>query len=624
MNLLRNALILCVALVFNGLLSGQSSADNPAVEKLLKKVIQQFNHNDDSCAFYLWELEAHARTTDNQHALALTYEWKSKLSDTRGQYSRSHAQIDSALALARQLEDSIYIAKLTHFKGRYFHRTLDYDSAFYHYHNAIDVFERHGATYPIWTQYFELGDLYDEIGSKEKAHVYYQKALALTRREQVAADHGFALYVLAIKYRGWDWQAEAANLEEEYLIMKQNSSVDILKDEGHLLVPDNLSNPEEKMRKIREYIPFHEANGNHLSVVRSYFQLGNLELAVGRRARAIAYYQEALEQARHTEDIRMYYRIQETLYRTQKESGDLVGALAAHESMMALQDSIRDSERVRQLQNLEVRYETTQKEHALAIKELELQKSRRTQLWSLLGICALVIIVMSILLVLRTKQKSNTVLAEKNAIISKALGEKDVLLREIHHRVKNNLQMISALLYLQGKSIDDPTAQDAIKESQNRVQSMAMLHQNLYQDDNLLGVEIKDYLGRLFDHLFASYDIDGRVQLSKKIQDVNLDVDTVIPLALIVNELVSNALKYAFVDGRPGEIEVRLHENGQYLVLEVEDNGVGLPPAFNIRNSGNFGYKLINILTEKLGAEWRVDGSNGTKVIMNIEKKQAA
>ncbi len=185
--------------------------------------------------------------------------------------------------------------------------------------------------------------------------------------------------------------------------------------------------------------------------------------------------------------------------------------------------------------------------------------------------------------------------------------------------------MISALLYLHVKSVDDSSAQEALMESQNRVQSMAMIHQNLYQDQNLLGVSINDYLDKLLNHLISSYNIEkNRISIHKNIEVPQLDVDTVIPLALIINELISNALKYAFSDGREGEIRIVIKETSDSLHVQVSDNGMGLPSHFSLESSSNFGLKLINILCDRLGATWTALTANGTTISLSIPKKKAA
>ena len=154
---------------------------------------------------------------------------------------------------------------------------------------------------------------------------------------------------------------------------------------------------------------------------------------------------------------------------------------------------------------------------------------------------------------------------------------------------------------------------------------MAMIHQNLYQDANLLGVGVRDYLDKLLSHLIASYNVEkDRIRIKTKIEIDHLDVDTIVPLALIINELISNSLKYAFGDGRRGEIDVYMGREDNHILVEVSDNGKGLPKDFSITDSPNFGYKLINILAERLGATLTAVSDNGTQVSLSIPLKTAA
>ena len=182
--------------------------------------------------------------------------------------------------------------------------------------------------------------------------------------------------------------------------------------------------------------------------------------------------------------------------------------------------------------------------------------------------------------------------------------------------------MISALLYLHGKSLDDTPAQAALMESQNRVQSMAIIHQNLYQQENLLGVGVQEYLDKLIHHLIDSYNIEkDRIEIYKRIEIQHLDVDTVIPLALIINELISNALKYAFRDGRQGVIHVNIGMVDGVIQLEVKDNGIGFPETN--ADGGNFGFKLIHILSERLGATLNINSDKGTSLTLLVPQIKA-
>jgi two-component sensor histidine kinase len=202
-------------------------------------------------------------------------------------------------------------------------------------------------------------------------------------------------------------------------------------------------------------------------------------------------------------------------------------------------------------------------------------------------------------------------------IISKALSDKDILIKEIHHRVKNNLQLISSLLTLQGRGIDDKKAKSAIQDGKNRVRSMALIHQDLYMKDKLKDINLKSYLEKLTTDLFLTYKIDhSSIELKLDIDDIDLDVDTIVPLGLIINELITNSLKYAFPDNNKGILKVSLKEKYETLELEIVDNGVGFE-AENVRND-SFGTTLISALTRQLRGKLTTDSSNGTKTILTI------
>ena len=211
-----------------------------------------------------------------------------------------------------------------------------------------------------------------------------------------------------------------------------------------------------------------------------------------------------------------------------------------------------------------------------------------------------------------------------NKTVKKSANEKDILLREIHHRVKNNLQVISALLTLQASHLTDLKAKEALKLGQDRVQSMAIIHRNLYQHDNLKGVSTKEYFEHLIQNLFESYLIDDeKIELLLDIQDLTLDVDTMIPLGLLVNELISNALKHAFTNRDHGQLEVSLHELNDQLYLSIKDNGIGVADPFTIQEK-SFGYSLVQSFSRRLDADLNIQSKNGLEVEVLIKNYQRA
>jgi len=196
-----------------------------------------------------------------------------------------------------------------------------------------------------------------------------------------------------------------------------------------------------------------------------------------------------------------------------------------------------------------------------------------------------------------------------------SLAEKEVLLKEIHHRVKNNLQVISSLLYLQSQQIEDPETLAVLQESQHRVRSMALVHERLYQTEGLARVDAAEYLLTLTNYLFRSYEVGfGRIKLSVDVDAVSLGIDTALPCGLIVNELLSNALKHAYPDGQGGEILVQLHAigEGRYLLV-IGDDGLGFPDHLDFRHTRSLGLRLVNTLVDQLEGEIRLDTRQGTR-----------
>ncbi len=197
-----------------------------------------------------------------------------------------------------------------------------------------------------------------------------------------------------------------------------------------------------------------------------------------------------------------------------------------------------------------------------------------------------------------------------------SLKEKEVLLKEIHHRVKNNLQIVSSLLNLQSAYIQDEQALAMFKDSHNRVKSMALIHEKLYRSSDLAKIDLPDYIRSLASNLFNSYRlVSSRIDLNLAIDDIVLDIDTAIPCGLIINELISNALKYAFPGETTGRVCISFsQEDGDRFVLKVSDTGVGLPPDFEPLETESLGWQLIVSLTEQLGGELAFSSQNGTEV----------
>jgi PAS domain S-box-containing protein len=205
--------------------------------------------------------------------------------------------------------------------------------------------------------------------------------------------------------------------------------------------------------------------------------------------------------------------------------------------------------------------------------------------------------------------------------IKESLEEKKMLLKEIHHRVKNNLMIISSLLNLQSSYIKDKESQDIFKESQNRARSMALIHERLYQSTDLKRIDFGDYIQSLSKDLFNTYISNSSlIALKINVENIFLDINTAIPLGLIVNELLTNSLKHAFPNGRKGEINVEFHKKGNQYEFAVKDNGIGFPKDTDYKKTDSLGLQIVTNLTNQIDGKIELNRKHGTEFKINFKE----
>jgi PAS domain S-box len=204
--------------------------------------------------------------------------------------------------------------------------------------------------------------------------------------------------------------------------------------------------------------------------------------------------------------------------------------------------------------------------------------------------------------------------------IKDSLQEKEMLIRETYHRVKNNLMVISSLLDLQARYIDDIETQNIFRDSQNRARSMALIHEKLYQTTDLKWINFADYIQKLSMELFETYSgQSNNIKIDFDLENHELDTETSIPLGLIINELISNSLKHAFADGRSGNIKIKFYKDDEKYVLIISDDGIGFPEDLDYKKSDSLGLKIVNSLVDQIRGEIDMDRSHGTKFTIKFQ-----
>ena len=282
----------------------------------------------------------------------------------------------------------------------------------------------------------------------------------------------------------------------------------------------------------------------------------------------------------------------------------------------SLRDSFLTSDKQVELASIKAEYQYKEEKLTDSLQHIQeklilsnkVKKEKRGRILFIALSLLLSLLAFSLINNIRQKKRSNLLLEEKNSTIQLKSQQNETLLKEIHHRVKNNLQTISSLLYLQSANITDVDAKEAITQGQHRVESMALIHKNLYMRDNLAGIEMKDYLTRLVNNLKESYTSPGQeVEVNINMPTAEVNVDTAIPLGLITNELLTNAFKYAFANNKNGKIDITFStKSNSDFFLKISDNGIG-----NRKESKGFGSQLISLLVKQLGAHIEDGNKNG-------------
>ncbi|MEM7374754.1 MAG: sensor histidine kinase [Bacteroidota bacterium] len=626
-----------------GFFSSASIFSSPEADSL-RSLIERAP-NDSSKVWLYHELSKVFYTTDQdstlfylQPALALSREigFHKGEAATVLQINVSHIVSGNTDELTRMLSEVVppllqhkdlgpFRGKLLSQIGNQFLSNMAHDSAQYYFQLAEIANIASGNAYNNWGVYSDMARVYQTIGEDEMRNLYHKKAYQLTKEKQIRMDHGFVLYYLLL-YAYKDGRfADYATYMEEYRQFTQREDG----TNNSLIHPfyfaDKEETNEEKLEKALSILKEQIRMKHTQSVMNTYSDLANLKHEMGDYEGALSY---ALKGIKIVRDIRQPYF--ETGFLAQvsenyEQLGNYKESLRYHKMSVQLNDSLHVKEAQKNFQEMRVKYETEKQEKELAASQFALEKASinnraLTLTASLIGVLAVIA-----LYFLYFKSKTNRLLEQKNTTIAHSLEEKETLLREIHHRVKNNLQVVSSLLSLQSDSITDAEARQAFQEGQDRVYSMTLIHQNLYQTDNLTSMDIKDYIEKLADSLFHSYNIrQEHIQLSIEAEPLLIDVDTLIPIGLILNELLSNALKHAFPSGEEGQIDVIFKQEQEALLLAVKDDGVGIPESKLTDHSNSFGMTLIKSFAKKLGAELTTDTQVGTTLSLRIHNYQLA
>ncbi|MBO0931823.1 tetratricopeptide repeat-containing sensor histidine kinase [Fibrella aquatilis] len=490
------------------------------------------------------------------------------------------------------------------------------------------------------TFYGDVAQVYWELGKQEQAISWYKKALMKWQHEKQAE---LTMYnVASIIAR--DMTARHKALEAINLLKTIVREIPPINKVQKGCIAQSLANCYKSLhqsvlaeRYYLEAIDWYEKSHQNTEMSQKVqAEVGQFYLEQQDVKKAGLFLEKALALFPQKHALSTVKDIHYMLFKVDSAQGKYLSAIRHFRIHKALNDSLFSETKAKQIAQLEIQYETKENQQNIALlrKQSNLQAAELGQARTTRNTILICSVLLLCLLALsynryRLKQRSNQLLEIKQLEINRKnqtletllteqqqlLTEKEWMLKEIHHRVKNNLQIITSLLHSQGVFLKDEAAQSAIRESQNRVHAMALIHQKLYQSDQLTAIPMAGYVTEIVDYLIQSFDREDTVRKQISLVLIELDVTLAVPLGLIINEVVTNSLKHAFPFNRAGVIWVDLVTlDSQTYQLTVSDNGIGLPDDINPNRSRTLGMSLIRGLSKQLGGNLQIDNNDGVQI----------
>lgn len=528
---------------------------------------------------------------------------------------------DSALYFARRSGDQYLVAECLNKKAGAYGDLGDFDRAIEYYSQGLVIAQKLNSGILLSKFYNNLADAYQNTGRNTRlVQQYYELALKYSIQEGNWAAAGLNSSNLAKEYSSRKLYGQAsAELIRTFDLLKKTEYGTYLyaatcREAASVMV--DLGKYKSALAHARLAYRILDSLKMPINILRPLEVLADVSIRMSNLEEGNRYADEMLKLAISTKSkvyIKEAYRFLATIA---KMKGDYRLTVDYLENYKAWSDSVFKLEREQNISRIEL-------QSALAKQELELkygsklkerenlqlaEDNRKLKLRIAATVFAILVLLLLGFLLFRSIRRSNAVnkdLIEKNALIRNYVTEKDVLIQEIHHRVKNNLTLLQSLFYLQSKNADNEVLKEMLQESQARLLSMSLVHQHLYENGHDGSLELTEYIEELLRDIAETFTSENHKPVALYVtgDQAEMGVKLAIPLGLILNELITNSLKYAFTGKSDGEIRVQVKHGPDYLQISYQDNGPGLPEGISLETEAGFGFKIIRLLSRQIKAE---------------------
>ena len=481
---------------------------------------------------------------------------------------------------------------------------------------------------------YRLGDLCQKLGQRKETIYWYERAIEST----IKAEHRFPY--LVFRQQAIELIAEgnakvvlnklAAAIKAYPPSPTSSIFISMLKGDCYAA----LNQPDVAEQYYEQVISgFKTWDVNPVYYYWAYQNLAAFYIKQRNYVKADQYLKKIFSARKNIVSVTDMAEVHHLKFKVDSANGHYVDAIRHFQTAKSITDSIFNQVKVKQSEQLQLQYQTSQREkenltlrNSNMIQHSELEKEELNRRLITTGLLGAVLVICLLVYLYLAKQKSHRNLSrqqdeinEQNQELNELVNEKEWLIKEIHHRVKNNLQIISSLLNAQSSYLHNPEAKTAIRDSQNRMQAISIVHHKLYQSDDLATVSLKPYIEELAHSICNSFHTEQQVKFVFDISSARLATADTVPLGLILNEAITNSVKYAFNENGECMIRISLHEiEGGAYQLMISDNGKGLPADFDIRSCPSLGMKLMVGLTDQLSGKFDIRSQNGTVITITF------
>jgi len=482
--------------------------------------------------------------------------------------------------------------------------------------------------------YGELGQIYQELGQVEPSVAWYRKTIEV--REKLSLDRRLILRTAGFMIQGLIKLGRTKEgLHYFHGLIKRNppanSEQEAIIAQIKAYCYDALKRYDLAEYYFKEMLRLAPADMDEELLTLSKLDVAQFYIRQKKFAQArllIAGEVNAQKTLSINKDVYL------AIFKIDSAQGHMKEAITNYQRYKSINDSIFNETKSRQIEELQIKYATEQRESDISslkkdslLQNEKIKQANSTRNLTLIAIGLLLIIIVLLYNSYRINQKKTKEIDLKNASLNTLLEEKDTLLaekewliKEVHHRVKNNLQIVMGLLQRQSSFINNKEALDAIQNSEQRMHSIALIHQKLYQSEDFKSVNMVDYIAEMIGYLQESFGLDSQISFDKQVDDIDFDIATAVPLGLILNEAITNAIKYAFKAKPGGRIDIQLKQTGEEtFCLQISDDGRGLPDDLEPAKIHSMGFNLIRGLSKQLNGKLEVENQDGLTLIINFK-----